>query len=253
MRQNHAQRLKILQETQAGQVEGMGDASKQEYERMSANAHQAREQAKESFNSDLKSAVDQYNEDLQFVNAKANKELSSIRQDTAEKLAAYSSRQNDPFYKLMDTRADFFDAGDAFVLTATIPEHEQDHVTVSIKGDNLVLTGSRKNEETLELAPGRSQGTASYQSYYESYPLSWPVDGKRMIKFFDGDRLTVRIPKKNEYVYKPKQAMPPEKARVERPRFPGNLPTVKHASEKALPDTQELPPKSKRGGTKPLL
>lgn len=253
LRQNHAQRLHTLQDTQSDQVKQMTDATNQEYDRLRANANLAREQARENFNSDLKSSVEQYNEELRYVNSNANRELSSIRKDTSEKLAAYSSRQNDPFYKLVDTRADFYDAGDAFVLTASIPEHEQDRIHVSVKGDNLVLSGARRNEEKLEIAPGRTQGTASFQSFYESYPLNWPVEARQMIKTFDGDRLIVRIPKKNDHVYRPKTNVVPEKARVERPKFPGNLPTVKHASEKPLPESTELPPKSKRGGSKPLL
>ena len=72
------------------------------------------------------------------------------------------------------------------MLTATIPEHEQKHVPVSVKGNQLVLSGYRRNEEKLELEPGRSQGTNAFQSFLETFPITWPVDANKMTREFEG-------------------------------------------------------------------
>lgn len=133
---------------------------------------------------------------LHQMETEANQKLTQIRQNTAEKLAAYETRHQDPFYRLMDIHARIDESENAFTLTATIPEHEQKNLSVLMKGDRLVLAGYRKNEETLQLEAGHTQGTSSYQTYRESFPLPWPVDARKITREANGDQLIIRIPKK---------------------------------------------------------
>jgi HSP20 family molecular chaperone IbpA len=125
----------------------------------------------------------------------------------------------------MEIGANLHDAGDRYVLTATVPEHEQAHVSVALKGDQIIVQGYRRNEEKLELRDGQTRSSNAYQSYSESFPLPWPVEGKLLTRHFEGDRLVVTVPKKNEFAFsKAKYSPDAERARVEMPHFPDNLP-----------------------------
>jgi len=202
-------------------------STQKEYERIAKNNQEMITQANERFNQHFQEIKNQHDSTLSELNARTHEQLQGIRQNSANKLAGYSERQDDPFYKLVDLKAEVSDEGDAFVLTARIPEHEQGSVKVSIQGDQLVLSGYRRNEEKLDLAPGHSQSTASYQSFHESFPLDSAVDKNKLTKKFEGDRLTARIPKKSDFTYTPhKITQKVDRTRVEQPQFPGNIPYV---------------------------
>ena len=79
------------------------------------------------------------------------------------------------------------ESDDAYVLTATIPSHEQHSVQVSVRGDRLVVSGARRSDEKEDLGPGRSVTTSSYQNYSESFPLTMPVEARMLRREFDGD------------------------------------------------------------------
>jgi HSP20 family molecular chaperone IbpA len=126
----------------------------------------------------------------------------------------------------MDLQAEFEDQGDKYVLTARIPEHEQKNVTVAIRGNQIVLSGTRRNEERVELEPGHQKGTSSYQSFMESFPFSQAVENRMMTHEFHGDHIVITVPKKliaNEYH---PHKMKPSRLQVQRPDFPANLPHV---------------------------
>lgn len=184
---------------------------------------------------------------IEKLENKATQQILEIRQDTADKLAAYHSRQSDPFYKLVNLHARLRDEGDEFVLTARIPEYEQEHLSVSVKGENIVIAGYRRNEEKLELTPGHTQGTASFQSFTESFPLSWPVDGHKMTREFEGDEVIVRVPKKNQYAFREPERPKPEKAKVEPPQFPKNIPHIHHNKVETDEDKKPIPKDSGSG------
>jgi HSP20 family molecular chaperone IbpA len=228
LRSQHASQLESLKATQEAQLGEATEAQAKYLETTRTNSLQARAKTDENYGRLFEDSVTTHQATLDRINAQASRELSTLRADTAQKLAAYSSRQNDPFYKMLDLQAELTEHEDHFQLTARIPEHERDHINVNLLGDRLVLTGARRNEEKLdlsEIAPGRSQSTSAYQSYSESFGLPWPVDARGLSKVYDGDHLVVTIPKKNEFSKAPMKAQgPPERYRAERPQFPGNLP-----------------------------
>ncbi len=135
-------------------------------------------------------------------------EIQKTRQENASQLARYASKQQDPFYKMMDMNAKLEDFGDKYVLTATVPKYEQEHLFATIKGNNIVISGRRRNEERQDLGNGHFQSSSSYQSYQESFPLTWPVEAALLSKSFDGDTVIVSVPKKNEFA----QTLPKHKA-----------------------------------------
>lgn len=217
--------LKQRQDEQYAQVSGTAHA---EYERMKGNSMLAQQQENEKFGGDYKALMDSNQKSIDDLRSKAGDQIKQIRQDTAQKLSAYGSRQSDPFYKMVDLNAELSDEGDHYVLKANIPAHEHDHVSVALKGNTLVLSGSRRNEEKLDLGSGKFKGTSAYQSFNESFPLAFPVDRNALTKEFKGNQVIITVPKSTSASYHQQfQAKAqPERVRAERPHFPGNLPGV---------------------------
>lgn len=233
----HNLRMARLQKESADQYEQKRLEADESAQRTSANLqNRYRQQI-----SDQEHAVNR-------MNAESQQQINAIRADTSRKLSAYRDRQSDPFYQMMNLNANIVDAGDHYILTADIPSHEQKGVAVAVRGDQIVLQGTRRNEEKLELAPGHSQTSSSYQSYTESFPMMDPVDAKRLTKEFDGDTLIVRVPKKPPTYTPYKSKVEISRTRVARPAFPENLP---HTGEEPLaPQISEGPsPKTKGSGT----
>ena len=153
-------------------------------------------------------------------------QLQQTRLDYSRKLAAYSERQSDPFYRMMDMHAELTDEGNRYVLTAKIPEHEQHALSIAVRGNQIVISGTRRAEEHVELDAGHERGTNSYQSFMESFPFAHPVEAGLLTKQFDGDRVTINLPKKTlQTEYRPFKAKP-KKIEVQRPQYPPNLPHV---------------------------
>ena len=252
-RKNHSVQIDQLKEYQEGQVAKINDSYHKDYERLNENSAEAHERAQANFQSKFKTLVDGQEQTLTSVNNRASEKVKQIRNDFTQKLSAYADRQKDPFYKMVDTGAKLHDKGEYFELTATIPTHEQEHVSASVKGNQIQITGYRRNEEKLDIGPGHTKGTASYQSFSESFPLTWPVDSHRLAKEFDGDTMIIRVPKKNEFVYvDPRKPAAPEKAKLERPSFPENIPHVK--ADPLASDSDPAPQASQSSpGSKPLV
>jgi len=230
----------------------LGEAQKQ-YEKMKENTEGENERARVRFQDSFTKTVDGQQQTLERINAHASRKIEDIRSDTAAKLDGYQTRQRDPFYKLQEIDADISESRDAFVITARVPKHEQKNVTVSIKGGNqLVVSGYRRSEEKLEREPGHVQSTSSYQTFSESVPLTWPVDGRALTREFKGDEIIVTIPKKPFYTANaPHKAPKITRARVERPQFADNIPTPEKAPVD-MPRDPEPSPSKKFPGSETL-
>jgi len=242
----NTQKLQHAREQHLVQLEQLKEGSRRHYEQVKESTLEADQMAEKKFRETYESHLAQQQETLDSVQSKAKVKLDEIRENTSAKLAAYATRQGDPFYKIVDMDASLRDRGDHYVLTATIPEHEQEHVSVSIKGNNIVLSVRRTNEETQELARGRNRSTSSFQAFHESFPLKWPVEGREVRREFHGDRLVVIVPKKNEHAFAEPEHRKPEKVRVEAPHFPENL---KIAEKKPQTDPPTPLKKSPGSGT----
>ncbi len=228
LQQKHSAQTDAMRNTTTLNIGQATEEADKEFERITTNAHAATEQAREHFEQRSKELTDNERTDLARLESQAARKIKETRLDTSAKLSAYASRQEDPFYKLLRLDAKLTEEGDNFVLRATIPEHEQKNVNLSVRGDNLVLSGTRRAQEKLDLAPGHTQSSQSFQSYSESFPLPWPVDGKKLAREFQGDTLVVTVPKKNTYAFREK-AQKEEVARAvpDRPQFPENIPLKK--------------------------
>lgn len=251
---NHETQVKNLREDQEARLQHVDAEYKAEYDKRRNAAREASEHNDKKFNETFEKRTKEYNETLDNLQNRASKRLKEVREDTSQKLSAYGSRQRDPFYKLRTIDARIHEAHDGYVVTARIPKHEQQNVSVGLKGNNIVISGTRRNEERLDLGKGHTRGTASFQTYTESFPLSWPVESKELTREFDGETLIVTVPKKNEHAFTaPKGKLQPTKLRVESPRFPENLPVDDSKSRaKNKEEEDDLPPpKGQPVGWKP--
>jgi HSP20 family molecular chaperone IbpA len=236
-----ARKLAELKEDQEHQYQDLNSQAIAKYQKMKTDTEAANQRASEHFQEQYASTLSSDQTSYDNLQRKANSQLNSLRDETSQKLAAYENRQSDPFYKLKDLGAELHEYEDKFVLTASIPAHEQKHVSVSVKGNQLMISGNRRNEEHLDLGPGRSKGSASYESFEESFPLSWPVDRNQLKKEFHGDKLIVTVPKQNAFAFKDVYKAPaPARLRAERPHFPGNLPTPESVSKSPDDDSKPL-------------
>ena len=121
--------------------------------------------------------------------------LNDQRLQNAEWLSRYTSRQNDPFYRMTRFDSQFQDTGDTYTLRVMVPEHERGKLRVQVTGQDLQLNGIRSNNEKAEVEPGRWISTSSYQNYSERFPLTTPVDGRSLTTRDDGDWVEFTVKK----------------------------------------------------------
>jgi HSP20 family molecular chaperone IbpA len=145
----------------------------------------------------------------------AKRQLDQLRADHSVNLARYEERLKDPFYRMVDLNLSLRDHGDYYTLKANVPEYEREHLKVTVRGNEVVVSGARRNEEKLDLGEGRSRTIASFQSYQESLPLEWPVEPHGMLREFDGDQVVVTLPKRGIMI----DPMTGEKKSLQTPQF----------------------------------
>jgi HSP20 family molecular chaperone IbpA len=193
-----------------------------ELDRKQMMGHTANEIAESKFQEQFEKLRSTHEKQLKRIEGTASKQILEIRQDTADKLDTYRTRQEDPFYKMMNLGTRLTENENGFTLTLKVPQYEQKNFSANVKGDNIVILGQRRNEESLNLGNGVTQGTASFQSYHESIPLSWPVDPNRLTKEFKEDTVIIRVPKKNKYAAHEKPHISP-KSIDETVQFPSGI------------------------------
>lgn len=224
LKQSNQQRTEVLRTELDDRFAKTQKELSDHHEKRVMTATDADQKREENFQKKFSAKLKNQQEEVQKMESRAARALNAIRQDTAQKISAYEERQQDPFYQMMSIGAKLTEDSDAYFLTAKIPSHEQQGVSVSLQGNRVVIKGSRKNEEETELPSGAKMGSSSFQSYHESYELAVPVESSKMTKVFDGDELIVVLPKKGR-PNAPIHRSPYEATAVrEKARFPENLP-----------------------------
>ena len=213
--------LKLKQDFQLSKLE---ESHLQQVDKARNRTLEANETADQTFKQQFEHTLAEHQEVLGRLNRRAGEDLQKLKEEYQTKLEAYSERSKDPFYRTMDAGMNLRENDDAYVLTAKIPEHERKGVSIAMRGNEIVLSGYRRNEERLKKEGGGQQETHSFQSFSESFQLAHPVDANRIARTFDGDELIVLIPKSGArpYVSPAAVVVPPPSAM--KPRFPDNLP-----------------------------
>ncbi len=212
------------QERHQSEIAKLEQSFQERYAQNRENYQQADQQSELRFKGNYETHSKERDKMLSRLDSIAAQKIREKQLDYGQKLSAYDERNEDPFYRMVALSAELEDQGESFVLTARIPEHERERVSVAIRGNEIVVSGQRRNEEKVEIEPGRFRQTSSYQSYSESFPLNWPIEARAMRKEFEGEYLVVTLPKKTSVPDYQPYRRPPEKVRAERPEFPGNLP-----------------------------
>lgn len=225
LRQSNLNRSQDLKEHQETQLQTLKQSYEKQFGDLKVNSDQSQKQALDHFQTQFQTTIDQYGKILNETGSKASQQLKALREDTARKLSAYGDRQSDPFYQMIRIPVSIDESNEAFTFRAKIPAHEQKNLSISVRGNELVITGQRKNEERLEVEPGHTVHTSSYQNYSESFPLNWPVHAKGISREFTDSEVIIKIPKAQTYSYEPfKKKVAPERVKAEHPVFPENIP-----------------------------
>jgi HSP20 family molecular chaperone IbpA len=225
----HGAEMRTLQKMHEDARTSQTEKARNENEELRRKIEDARVTAEKKFNDQFSRTVGQHEESLNQLNLRAGKQLEELRSDGARKLATYESRQEDPFYRMVNLDAELSDAGDAFILRARIPRHEQDNVKAQVQGQQIVVTGARRAQDQVQLGEGRSRSSSSYQTFRETFPIDWPVDAATVLRESNGDELIFTFSKRTGMVdpetggKKPLDAQPFSRHRAPRPDFPEDL------------------------------
>jgi HSP20 family molecular chaperone IbpA len=137
----------------------------------------------------------QYASEADAISARANQDLNERRLASTSLIQNFDAKHDDPFYQIKRFESDLLETGDAFVLRVKVPDYERGQFRVQVSNQEIRLLGVRQSDEKVELEPGRSVATRSYQNIAEHYALSAPIDGRAMTYKEDGDWLEYTIPK----------------------------------------------------------
>jgi hypothetical protein len=177
-------------------------------------------------------------------------EIGKIVDQSARAIDAYAKQKNDPFYGQIRIGGEVEESDTHFTLKATIPKHEQQGVTVNVRGGNeLVVSGTRKNLEKSSTPDGGTTSTSSFQTFTQSYPLAMQVEPRLLTREFVGDELTIRVPKKAGFEpIDPSKRKPAsvERTRLEQPKFPDNIPIQPAAVATDMPKDERPPRRAGR-------
>ena len=125
-------------------------------------------------------------------------ELFKVRKDFVATKEFYNSRQEDPFYQLVDFGADFAEGEAFYEVTAKIPEHEMKNVRVHIQPEKISLQGTRLHEQEYKKENEKIASNNS-QTIRQEFALAKPVEHEQAIKTYKDGILKITVPKKGYY------------------------------------------------------
>lgn len=199
--------LKRRQEAELALQQKEGETTQQDLstaraaeEQLQAKRDERRGAAEQKYTEQFRQVLGDQERSIERLNTRAGRALDRLRQEGAERISAYDSRSEDPFYRMVNLDAELRDTGEAFELRARVPEHEQENVRASVRGNQIVLTGTRRSQDDVRLDEGRARSTASYQTFRESFPIDWPVDPGSMTRESRGDEMVFTFAKRTGMV-----------------------------------------------------
>ncbi|MBC7396288.1 MAG: hypothetical protein H7333_02500 [Bdellovibrionales bacterium] len=136
--------------------------------------------------------------ELSNLENRTKTELNDRKIASATLIQNFDTPMKDPFYGIKRFESDLLDQGDAYILRVKVPEYERKQFKVQVAGQEIQLTGVRTNDQKVEIEPGRTAATRSYQNVTERYALASPVDGRSMVYKEDGEWLEYTLPKFGE-------------------------------------------------------
>ncbi|MGZ3774222.1 MAG: Hsp20/alpha crystallin family protein [Pseudobdellovibrionaceae bacterium] len=148
----------------------------------------------EHFKSIYQKNEDAQRESLGIENEKYEKQLAEVRKNFVRSAEKYTSKEDDPFYKIEDRGSVLQESPNFYILKAFVPEHEKDAVKVSIQNDKAVVSGQRSFKDRVE-NEDKTFTSSSFQTFREEFPFEKPVITEGMTRERQGDWIVFQIPK----------------------------------------------------------
>lgn len=155
-----------------------------------ANLERQRQQFKENYRLLEQAGKQSLNVEKEMF----SKALGEMKKDQAILSEKFTSKNEDPFYRLQNRNSDFTETSNSYVLKTYIPEHEKDNVKVRVQGDKVTVAGTRAFKDELKDEDKRLS-TNNYQTFKEEFAFNFPVANNSVIQERDGDYVKFVIPK----------------------------------------------------------
>ena len=214
-------KLQTLRENSETRINSLNENQRKRYEEMRTQYEEESQRNNQSFQNKFQKTLATHTETIGHLNERAERQIEEMRQDAAKKLVAYENKQNDPFYRLTELDAKLSDQGDHYLLSILIPDYEKQHLSATVKGDQLIVTGYRSGREEMVRESGQRVSSSSHQSFSQSFPIEDPVDSKHLSREDRKDEVIFRLPKKTLKKVDSAQVRTPAKTIQSRPSFPG--------------------------------
>jgi HSP20 family protein len=124
-------------------------------------------------------------------------EILDIFDDFNTNLAPMSERQFVP-------KLEIEDKGDTYVLNVEVPGMTEKDLNISVRGNDLILEGEKKQEHRDE-KKGRFHSEFTYGKFYRVVPLSDEIDAEKITASFNDGILEVTVAKHPEIQSKVKK------------------------------------------------
>lgn len=122
------------------------------------------------------------------------KSIYNRRAQTEPLIQNYETKETDKFYQVQDRGSRLSDNGNAYIIEAYAPEHEQSNLRVSVQNNKAVISGQRKHSEEAEKG-NKKISTNNFQTFREEFKFDRPVSHQGMTRERVGDFVRFLIPK----------------------------------------------------------
>ncbi len=126
--------------------------------------------------------------------AKNKKSTYDRKAQTKPIIQNYETKETDQFYHVQDRGSRLKDNGNAYIIEAYAPEHEQNNLRVSVQNNRATISGQRKHSEATEI-DNKKISTNNFQTFREEFKFDRPVSHQGMTRERIGDYVRFSIPK----------------------------------------------------------
>ncbi|MFN3696544.1 MAG: hypothetical protein ACK4VO_03805 [Pseudobdellovibrio sp.] len=170
---------------------------KKENEQLTEEERQIRiEEQKQTYNrqAQLSQKANQNNQvrQSQASNQSSNQQVKN--QHLNKETLRVQSKEDDPFYKVLNHQSQVKENSDGYTIKAFIPAQDKDDVRLTIQDNKAVISGKRKFQNTVENEE-KKLSTNNFQTYHEEFKFNRPVTTQGITREREGDYMTFFIPK----------------------------------------------------------
>jgi HSP20 family molecular chaperone IbpA len=181
---------KGLMETKERELINKSQASMQQ------NFHQDRlKQNEASFQTRYAAVEEGQKAILSAMEKRFESELDRLSKSQQTKMELINERKDDDFYKVQRLEPKIQDAGDAYIVTIDVPEHEKENVRVSANGRSLTVSFARRYTDRVEAEDGTVSHTKKSESISRELNVPDLVNRNKVTRRFEDGALSFRVEK----------------------------------------------------------